>query len=68
MGRKTETLICCSTYLCIVWLLLACAVLTADQTRDLCVSVQRSNQLNYPARAPFHSSLKNKKQLPCYIE
>ena len=36
-GRERETLICCSTYLCIHWLLLVCA-LTGDQTCNLGIS------------------------------
>ena len=35
--RKRETSICCSTYLCIHWLILTCA-LTGDQTHNLGVS------------------------------
>ena len=46
---------CCSTYLCIPWLILAC-VLTGDPTCNLGASGWHSNQLSYPARAvvPFH--------------
>ena len=47
-GRgERETSICCSTYLCIHWLLLVRA-LTGDLTRNLGVSGQCSNQLSYP--------------------
>ena len=50
--RQTDrqTSICCSTYLCLYWLILVCA-LTRDQTHNLGVSRQCSNQLSYPARA-----------------
>ena len=34
LERKIETLICCSTYLCIHWLILVCA-LSGDRTRNL---------------------------------
>ena len=47
--KKRETSICCSTYLCIHWLLFVCA-LTEDRTCNLGVSGQRSNQLSYLAR------------------
>ena len=47
--REREPWICCSTYLCIYWLLLVCA-LTGDQTSNLGISGQRSNQLSYPAK------------------
>ena len=36
-GRERETSICCSTYLCIHWLILVCA-LTGDRTRNLGLS------------------------------
>ena len=36
---------CCCTYLCILWLILVCA-LTSSQTRNLSVSRQRSYQLS----------------------
>ena len=42
-------MICCSTYICIHWLLLICT-LTGDRTHSLGAS---SNQPNYLARAPF---------------
>ena len=48
--RETETLIYCSTYLCIHWLIVVCA-LNGDQTLNLGISEQRSNQLSYAARA-----------------
>ena len=48
--RERKTLTCCSTYLCIHWLLLICA-LTRDQTHNPGVSGWRSKQLIYPARA-----------------
>ena len=44
--RKRETSICYSTYLYIHWLILVCA-LTWNQTRNLVISGQRSNQLSY---------------------
>ena len=47
--RERDLLICCSTYLCNHWLILACA-LTRDWTYNLGVSRQCSNQLNYLAR------------------
>ena len=48
--KEGETLICCSTYSCIHWLLLVCS-LTRDQTYNLGISGQYSNQLSYLARA-----------------
>ena len=47
--RKRETLICCSTYLCIHWLILVRA-LTGDGTCNVGGSGWCSDQLNYPAR------------------
>ena len=47
--REKGTLICCSTYLYIHWLILICA-LTGDQTHNLGVLGQHSNQLNHPDR------------------
>ena len=47
--KEREKSICCSTYLCICWLLLAC-VLTRDWTHNLGVSWQWCNQLSHPAR------------------
>ena len=41
---------CCSTYLCIHWLILVCALM-GDQTCNLGVSGWCSNQLSYLARA-----------------
>ena len=51
LGRKI--LICSSTYLCIYWLILVCA-LTGDWTHNLGVLGWCSNQLSYPARASHH--------------
>ena len=48
--RERESLICCSTYLCIHWLLLIC-VCARDPTPNLGVSGQHSNHLSYPAWA-----------------
>ena len=48
--REKETSICCSSYFCIHWLILLCA-LTRDQTHNLGVLGRRSNQMSYPARA-----------------
>ena len=48
--REEETVICCSTYLCIHWLILVC-VLTRDQTCNLGVLGCCSNQVSYTARA-----------------
>ena len=48
--EERETSTCCSTYVCIHWLLIVCA-LTGDQTHNLSVLGQRSNKLSYPARA-----------------
>ena len=48
--RKKKTSICCSTYLCICWLIPVCA-LTGDQSHNLGVSGQCTNQLSHPARA-----------------
>ena len=42
-GRERETLVCCSPYLCIHWLIFVCA-LTGDQTHNLGTSGQRSTQ------------------------
>ena len=50
--RERERSICCSTYLCIHWLILWCA-LTGNQTGNCCISRQRYNQLSYTARAFF---------------
>ena len=50
--RDTERSICCSTYLCIHWLILICS-LTGDQTCNLGVSRQCSNQLSYPVRSRY---------------
>ena len=47
--REWETTICCSTYLCIHWLLLVCA-LTGNRYCNLGVSKWHSNQLSSPAR------------------
>ena len=47
--RERETFICCSTYLCIYWLILVRA-LTGDQTHTLGVSERCSNQLSYLTR------------------
>ena len=47
--RKGETWICCFTYVCIHWLILLCS-LTWDQTYNLGVSEQLSNQLSYLGR------------------
>ena len=44
-----KLLICSSTYLYIHWLILICA-LTGDQTHNLGVLGQHSNQLNHPDR------------------
>ena len=49
-GGERKTLICCSTYLCIHWLFLVCA-LTRDRIHSPGVSGWCSNQLSYPARA-----------------
>ena len=46
---ERETFICCSTYLCIHWLILVYA-LNGDWTHNLDVFGGCSNQLNYPAR------------------
>ena len=48
--KEKETLICCSTYLLIHWLILVC-VLTGDETRNLGPLGQCSDQLSYLARA-----------------
>ena len=50
--RETQrgTSICCSTHLCIYWLILVYA-LTRDYTCNLGVFGQCSNQLLYPSRA-----------------
>ena len=48
--RQRERDICSSTYLCIQWLILVCA-LAGIQTHNLGVSGQYSNQLSYLARA-----------------
>ena len=43
-------MICCSTYLCIHWLILVCA-LTGDPTCNLDIWGQHANQLSYLTRA-----------------
>ena len=48
--REKEILICCSTYLCIHWLILVCAP-TRDRTHNRGVLGRNSNQMSYPARA-----------------
>ena len=48
--REKTTLICFSTYLCIHWLLLVCA-LSKGLNPHLGISGQYSNQLSYPALA-----------------
>ena len=56
--REIEILVCCSTYLCICWLILLCA-LTTDQTHNLGVLGECSRRLSYLARArplPFLSA------------
>ena len=50
LERERETLICCYPYLCIHWLILVCA-LTRDQTCNLGILGQCSNQLSYLAGA-----------------
>ena len=47
--KEQERSDCCSTYLCIHWLIFVC-VLTEDQTHHLGVLGWRSNQLSYLAR------------------
>ena len=49
---EKETSICCSTYLCIHWLILACA-LTRDRTCNLGIWEQRGNQLSYLATVSY---------------
>ena len=51
--RQAERDICCSTYLCIHWFILVCA-LTLDLTRNFGVS-GCSNQLSHLDRAKLHS-------------
>ena len=48
-GETRETAVGCSTYLCIHWLLLVCALI-GDQTCNLGTWGQCSNQLSYSAR------------------
>ena len=48
-GGERETSICCSTYVCIPWLLLVRA-LTRDQTYNFGVPGWCCNQLSYPTR------------------
>ena len=50
--RDRQTLICCSTYLCIHWLILVCALI-GYQTHNLGVLGWCPNQLSYPARASW---------------
>ena len=56
--REKETVICCSTYLCIHWLIPVCALMR-DQTHNLGIWEWCSNQLSYLAKASsvflFHS-------------
>lgn len=56
--RKRETSICYSTYICIHWLIIICA-LSRRQTCNLGVSRQCSKQLNYLARATHCDILTN---------
>ena len=49
-GEREKTLTCCSTYSCIHWSNLACA-LTGDQTHSLGVNTQYSDRLSHLARA-----------------
>ena len=60
--RETLILICFSTYLCIHWLILVCA-LTGDRTHNLGISEWCSNQLSYLSKAcvitRFDSKLNN---------
>ena len=52
----THTSICCSTYLCIYWLILVCA-LTRDQTHNLGISGQCSKTTELPGQGPSQSIL-----------
>ena len=54
--REREREICCSTYLCIHWLLLVCS-LTWDLTHNLGIWGWHSNCLSYPARTDFSLSV-----------
>ena len=50
--REKKRSSCCSIYLCTHWLLFICA-LTRDQTHNLGLSGQHSNQQSYPARVMY---------------
>ena len=45
LGKERKTLICCSTYWCIHWFILVCA-LTGDRTHNLGIAGLHSNQLS----------------------
>ena len=64
--RETETLICCSTFLCIHCLILVCA-LTKNWICNLGISEPCCNQLSYPARAKKTLFQDWKRQLFCLI-
>ena len=55
-GREREILVCCSTYLCIHWLILVFALI-GDQTQNLAILSQCCNHLSYLARATLFSYL-----------
>lgn len=62
-----ETLICCSAYVCIHWLILVGAL--TDGTCSLGTGGWYSNQLSYLTRAPFWTSgLLNSKIYSCYFK
>ena len=56
--KERKTLICCSTYWCIHWLILICA-LTGDRTCNLGISRRCSHPRSHPARARLYSVFSN---------
>ena len=63
--EREREMICCSTYLCIHWLILVGA-LTRDGTHNLGVLRGCSNQLTCPARAIYAYFCRSLKYCHCY--
>ncbi|KAF6114751.1 hypothetical protein HJG60_010685 [Phyllostomus discolor] len=66
-GRGREKEICCSTYLCVHWLTLVCAV-TRDRTHNLGIWERCSNQLSYLARSRSGNTKVRHLFAPLYFE
>ena len=60
--RERDAWICCSTYICIHWLILTCA-LTEDRTCNLGVLGWHPNQRSYPAKAKGKIYILGKKKV-----